>query len=66
LYNKGNALVKLGNYNGAISYYDKVLSFNSTNAKALKGKSDVQAKLDKQKSTTTSPNVASTPISSTK
>jgi tetratricopeptide (TPR) repeat protein len=60
LINNGIALAAQGNYNGAISFYDKVLSLNSTNAKALKGKSDVQAKLDKQKGTTISPNIAPT------
>jgi tetratricopeptide (TPR) repeat protein len=51
LYNKGNALGKLGNYNAALSSFDKVLSLNATDSTALKSKQDIQAKLNKQRTT---------------
>jgi tetratricopeptide (TPR) repeat protein len=49
LYNKGNALGKLGNYNAALPFFDKILSLNSSDTKALKSKQDLQAKLNKQR-----------------
>ena len=38
LNNKGLALQSLGNFTGAIKYYDKVLAIYSKNVIALKGK----------------------------
>ncbi len=46
LTNKANFLVKIGNYNLAIIYYDKSLAIDPKNSDALKGKEQILALLN--------------------
>jgi tetratricopeptide (TPR) repeat protein len=45
LVKKGNDLVKLGSYNGAIVFYDKALAIDPNNVDALYNKGNVLVKL---------------------